>query len=101
MAIDWIGFCYATLVAFGGVLGYTRKGSIVSLAAGLFFGLVAAYGAYCVTWNPRDVKISLIAASTLATVMGLRYKRSKKMMPSGLVAGISLFMILRLVIGLF
>lgn len=26
MAIDWIGFAYAALLAVGGVVGYTRKG---------------------------------------------------------------------------
>nr|XP_042704731.1 transmembrane protein 14A [Chrysemys picta bellii] len=58
MAIDWIGFGYAIVVALGGVVGYTRKGSIVSLAAGLFFGLMSGYGAYCVTHDSKDVKIS-------------------------------------------
>uniref|UniRef100_A0A8C4VIL8 Transmembrane protein 14C n=1 Tax=Gopherus evgoodei TaxID=1825980 RepID=A0A8C4VIL8_9SAUR len=54
MAIDWIGFGYAIVVALGGVVGYTRKGSIVSLVAGLFFGLMSGYGAYCVTHDSRD-----------------------------------------------
>lgn len=26
MAIDWIGFAYAAVLAVGGVAGYTRKG---------------------------------------------------------------------------
>ncbi|XP_074905374.1 transmembrane protein 14A isoform X2 [Buteo buteo] len=59
MAIDWIGFAYAALLAVGGVVGYTHKGSKISLAAGLTFGSVAGYGAYCVTRDPRNVKISL------------------------------------------
>ncbi|KAJ7425235.1 transmembrane protein 14A [Willisornis vidua] len=59
MAIDWIGFAYASLLAVGGVVAYTRKGSKISLAAGLTFGSVAAYGAYCVTCDPRNVKMSL------------------------------------------
>nr|XP_021149174.1 transmembrane protein 14A isoform X1 [Columba livia] len=59
MAVDWIGFAYAALLAVGGVVGYTRKGSKISLAAGLTFGSVAGYGAYCITRDPRNVKISL------------------------------------------
>ncbi|KAG6931708.1 transmembrane protein 14A, partial [Chelydra serpentina] len=97
MAIDWIGFGYAIVVALGGVVGYTRKGSIVSLAAGLFFGLVSGYGAYCVTHDSRDVKISFFSAFILTIVMGMRFKRSKKLIPGGLIAGLSLLMILRLV----
>ncbi|XP_034622248.1 transmembrane protein 14A [Trachemys scripta elegans] len=97
MAIDWIGFGYAIVVALGGVVGYTRKGSIVSLAAGLFFGLMSGYGAYCVTHDSKDVKISFFSAFILTIVMGMRFKRSKKLIPGGLIAGLSLLMILRLV----
>ncbi|XP_075058588.1 transmembrane protein 14A [Mixophyes fleayi] len=100
MAIDWIGFGYAGLLAFGGFMGFSRKGSIVSLVAGLTFGLLAAYGALRVSYNPRDIKLSLIAAGCLAVIMGLRYNRSKKVMPAGLVAGISVFMVFRLLLNL-
>ncbi|TFK06773.1 conserved oligomeric Golgi complex subunit 1 [Platysternon megacephalum] len=89
MAIDWIGFGYAIVVALGGVVGYTRKGSIVSLAAGLFFGLMSGYGAYCVTHDSKDVKISFFSAFILTIVMGMRFKRSKKLIPGGLIAGLS------------
>ncbi|KAM3675528.1 transmembrane protein 14A [Ammospiza nelsoni] len=96
MAVDWIGFAYASLLVFGGVVAYTRKGSKISLAAGLTFGSVAAYGAFCVTCDPRNVKISLFSSFLLTIIMGMRFKRSKKLMP-GLVACLSLLMILRLV----
>nr|XP_020849615.1 transmembrane protein 14A [Phascolarctos cinereus]XP_020849616.1 transmembrane protein 14A [Phascolarctos cinereus] len=98
MTVDWIGFGYASIIASGGFLGYHRKGSIVSLVAGLFFGLLAAYGAYRISWDPRDVKMSLLTAFFLTTFMGIRFKRSKKLMPAGIVAGLSLLMILRLVL---
>ncbi|XP_068926693.1 transmembrane protein 14A [Petaurus breviceps papuanus] len=100
MTVDWVGFGYASIIAFGGMLGYHRKGSIVSLVAGLFFGLLAGYGAYCVSRDARDVKISLFTTFLLATIMGIRFKRSKKLMPAGIVAGLSLLMILRLVLML-
>ncbi|XP_063297191.1 transmembrane protein 14A [Pelobates fuscus] len=101
MAIDWIGFGYAAVLALGGFLGYSRKGSLVSLIAGVSFGIVAAYGAYCVSSNPSDVKISLIASISLATIMGLRYNRSRKLMPAGIIAALSLFMVVRLGMSLF
>ncbi|XP_073482753.1 transmembrane protein 14A [Aquarana catesbeiana] len=100
MAVDWIGFAYAVLLASGGFLGFSRKGSIVSLAAGLTFGLLAAYGAFRVSYDPRDIKISLIAAGSLSVIMGLRYNRSRKVMPAGIVAGISIFMVVRLLLNL-
>ncbi|XP_044146260.1 transmembrane protein 14A isoform X2 [Bufo gargarizans] len=101
MAIDWIGFAYAALLVFGGFMGFSRRGSIVSLAAGLLFGLLAAYGALRVSYNPLDIKISLIAAGCLSVVMGMRYLRSKKIMPAGIVAVISISMVLKLLINLF
>ncbi|KFO83953.1 Transmembrane protein 14A, partial [Buceros rhinoceros silvestris] len=95
--IDWIGFAYAAMLAVGGVAGYTRKGSKISLAAGLTFGSVAGYGACCITHDPRNVKTSLFTAFLLTIIMGMRFKRSKKLMPAGVVACLSLLMILRLV----
>nr|XP_045726725.1 transmembrane protein 14A [Mirounga angustirostris] len=73
-------------------------GGVPSLIAGLFIGFLAGYGAYRVSNDKRDVKLSLFTAFFLATIMGVRYKRSKKIMPAGLVAGLSLMMILRLVL---
>uniref|UniRef100_A0A8C6DAM7 Transmembrane protein 14A n=1 Tax=Moschus moschiferus TaxID=68415 RepID=A0A8C6DAM7_MOSMO len=73
-------------------------GGVLSLIAGLFVGFLAGYGAYRVSNDKRDVKLSLFTAFLLATIMGVRFKRSKKIMPAGLVAGLSLLMILRLVL---
>ncbi|XP_042302833.1 transmembrane protein 14A [Sceloporus undulatus] len=100
MSVDWFGFGYAAIVALGGVVGYIRKGSKISLIVGLFSGLMAAYGAYWVTHDPRDVKISLITAFLLTIVMGVRFKRTKKLMPAGIIAALSLLMVLRLVLRL-
>ncbi|KAH0622018.1 hypothetical protein JD844_023901 [Phrynosoma platyrhinos] len=100
MSVDWLGFGYAAIVALGGVIGYIRKGSKISLIVGLFFGLMAGYGAYWVTHDPRDVKISLMTAFLLTIVMGVRFKRTKKLMPAGIIAALSLLMVLRLVLRL-
>uniref|UniRef100_A0A8C0Y0V0 Transmembrane protein 14A n=1 Tax=Cyprinus carpio carpio TaxID=630221 RepID=A0A8C0Y0V0_CYPCA len=73
-------------------------GSVVSLIAGLFFGSVSAYGAYRITNDPHDYWISLIAAGVLTVVMGMRFRKSGKLMPAGIMAGLSLLMVLRLLI---
>ncbi|XP_068135462.1 transmembrane protein 14A [Hyperolius riggenbachi] len=98
MALDWIGFGYAGLLALGGFMGFSRKGSIVSLIAGLSFGLLAAYGAMRVSYDPSDIKISLIAAGSLSVIMGVRYNHSRKFIPAGAVAGISISMVIRLLL---
>ncbi|KHJ43999.1 transmembrane protein 14C [Trichuris suis] len=56
---DLLGFAYAASVAFGGVLGYVRAGSVPSLASGLIFGVLAGYGAYRSGLKPADYTIML------------------------------------------
>ncbi|XP_045698487.1 transmembrane protein 14A isoform X2 [Phyllostomus hastatus] len=67
---------------------FSITGGVPSLIAGLSIGLLAGYGAYRVSNDRRDVKVSLFTAFFLATIMGVRFKRSKKVMPAGLVAGL-------------
>ncbi|XP_037693261.1 transmembrane protein 14A-like [Choloepus didactylus] len=96
--MDPLSFGYAALVTFGSIWGYKWRGSIPSLIAGLFVGLLAGYGANHVSNDKQDIKISLLVAFFLATIMGVWFQRPKKIMPAGLVAGLSLMMILRLVL---
>ncbi|XP_006021861.1 transmembrane protein 14C [Alligator mississippiensis] len=96
MSWDWIGFSYAALIASGGVIGYTKAGSVPSLAAGLLFGGLAGLGAYQQSKDPKNVWLSLIASGTLTAVMGMRFYNSRKFMPAGLIAGASILMVGRL-----
>ncbi|XP_030603522.1 transmembrane protein 14A [Archocentrus centrarchus] len=98
MAVDWIGFSYAAAVAFGGYMGYKRKGSVMSLMAGLVFGGLSAFGAYIMSNDPKDIKVSLLASGVLAVIMGVRYKNSGKLMPAGIMTGLSLLMVFRLLL---
>ncbi|XP_028982760.1 transmembrane protein 14A [Betta splendens] len=98
MAIDWIGFGYAAAIAFGGFMGYKKKGSVMSLVAGLVFGGLAAYGAYNMSIDPRNIKFSLLSSAVLSVVMGMRYKKSGKLLPAGIVTGLSLLMVFRLLL---
>lgn len=81
MVVDWLGFGYAAAIAFGGFMGYKRKGtkftfekkvqvlnslffhvytgSVMSLMAGLVFGGLSFYGAFNITYNSKDIKVSL------------------------------------------
>ncbi|KAM7379653.1 hypothetical protein PAMP_005194 [Pampus punctatissimus] len=100
MAVDWIGFSYAALVAVGGIVGYVKAGSITSLGAGLLFGLLAAVGAYLASQNPKNVWLSLGTSGTLATVMGLRFLSSWKFMPAGLMTLASGLMVAKIITGM-
>ncbi|XP_026164742.1 transmembrane protein 14A [Mastacembelus armatus] len=98
MAVDWIGFCYAAAIAFGGFMGYKRKGSVMSLMAGIVFGALSTYGAYRVSNDPKDIKFSLLTSGVLSVVMGMRYKKSGKLLPAGIISGLSLLMVFRLLL---
>lgn len=95
MAIDYLAFGYAATVAAGGVLGYVKAGSMVSLIMGLLSGSVLGVGAYQVSQNPKNLYLSLGTSAVLAGIMGMRYMKSGKVMPAGLVAGISLLFVVR------
>ncbi|XP_054654923.1 transmembrane protein 14A [Dunckerocampus dactyliophorus] len=96
MAFDWIGLGYAAAIFLGGYMGYRRKGSVMSLMAGILFGGLSAYGAYNISNNPADIKVSLCASGVLSVVMGTRYKKSGKLMPAGIMTVLSLLMVFRL-----
>ena len=107
MTTDYPGFGFAALVAAGGAMGFIKKRSVPSLAAGLTFGLLAAAGA----WQVAVLRISCVSSQwlqasqpgatpylgagvsgLLAGVMGARAIRSGAVMPAGLVAVLGLAM---------
>ncbi|XP_015710099.1 transmembrane protein 14C-like [Coturnix japonica] len=95
MEYDWVGFGYAALLAYGGIMGYVKAGSVPSLSAGLFFGGLAGLGAYQQSKDPKNIWLSLVASGTLSAIMGMRYYNTRKPM-TGIVAGASLLMVGRL-----
>ncbi|XP_028399513.1 transmembrane protein 14C-like [Dendronephthya gigantea] len=97
-ATDYISYGYAAVVAFGGVFGYVKAGSVMSLAMGLLFGGLAGYGAMQTSANPRNVMVGLCASGVLGLVMGVRTFKSGrfKLMPAGLVLILSLLQVGRL-----
>ncbi|XP_057704774.1 transmembrane protein 14A [Corythoichthys intestinalis] len=98
MAIDWIGYGYAATILLGGFMGYKKKGSVMSLMAGLVFGGLSAYGAYNISNKPTDIKVLLFASGLLSVVMGSRYKNSGKLVPAGIMTVLSLLMVFRLLL---
>ncbi|XP_048255688.1 transmembrane protein 14C-like isoform X2 [Haliotis rufescens] len=95
MAIDIISFAYAATIAAGGVLGYVKAGSMPSLAMGVACGAVMGVGAYQTTNDPKNVSLSLATSALLTGVMGYRFISSGKFMPAGMVASLSLLMLMR------
>lgn len=94
--MDFFGFGYAAIVATGGIIGYVKAGSAISLAMGLLFGGLSAFGAYQTSQDPRNFYVLLLTSGSLMALMGYRFMNSGKFMPAGLVAALSLLMVVRL-----
>merc|ERR1712037_754560 len=95
MSYDLISFAYAALVALGGIMGFVKKGSIMSAAMGVIAGSLAGFGAYQTSVNPNNYILSLLVSAGLTALMGYRFVNSGKFMPAGLVLALSLAMVAR------
>jgi uncharacterized membrane protein (UPF0136 family) len=93
MPADVLGVVYAGIVAAGGVIGYLKAGSVPSLLAGLVSGLCAGYGAFT-----SNYYILLSVSLLLSGLMGYRFMNSGKVMPAGMVAALSILIVIRCVI---
>merc|ERR1711973_12718 len=89
---DYVAYAYAALVATGGIMGYVKKGSLMSGAMGLAFGGLMALGAYQTSADRNNFYLSMGISGTLTAIMGKRYLASGALMPAGLVAAMSLAM---------
>jgi len=96
--VDYLGYAYAAVVALGGIMGYLKAGSVMSLGAGLTFGSLAAFGARQVSVDPSRYHVLLVVSTMLATLMGYRFANSGKFMPAGLVASLSVATVIRIVL---
>jgi len=96
----WIVLVYGILVAVGGVMGYAKASSTASLISGLGAGLILAgasvammKGSYSAGWW-----IALVVALLLLARFGsVAVSKGLKLMPGGLVIGLSLIVILTLI----
>ena len=109
---------YGAMLIAGGVMGYVKANSIMSLATGGGIGIamlivaVSSYNDYqaCANENRKGVSNSkgnfqsatysywvwsaVLSMLTFAITGDHRYQKTGKMMPNGYVAAISLFMVL-------
>ncbi|XP_038688908.1 protein FATTY ACID EXPORT 6-like isoform X1 [Tripterygium wilfordii] len=90
---------YGLILIGGGVFGYFKKGSTASLAGGVGTGLVLVLAGYLSLKAFEKRKnshfaliVETVCAVTLTYVMGQRYYQTSKIMPAGMVAGISVLM---------
>jgi uncharacterized membrane protein (UPF0136 family) len=82
--ILWI---YIALLVAGGLMGFLKAGSKISLISSLVFAvLLALFAAGIIPWVPgADILLLLLVAVFL-----MRYVKTKKFMPSGLMIVLTL-----------
>lgn len=84
---------YGTLIGVGGVMGYLKRGSLMSLGAG---GVSSALLFFVYTELPNRPAfasyLGLGVSTTLLGAMGYRFQKTGKMFPAGVVALLSLGM---------
>jgi len=81
MAYDLIAFAYAAAVAAGGILGFVKKGSVMSGVMGVAAGTLMGYGAYQTSANPNHYHLSLAVSGGLTAFMGYRWVSSQPAYP--------------------
>ncbi|KAI7865093.1 transmembrane protein 14C [Spinellus fusiger] len=82
--MEYFGYVYGTLVAVGGLIGYVKAGSQISLLSGLVLGTGISVGAYKASYG--SIGLGLASNLILLAVMANRYRKTGKFMPAGLIA---------------
>ncbi|XP_068644363.1 protein FATTY ACID EXPORT 6-like [Aristolochia californica] len=90
---------YGLIVLAGGVVGYVKRGSTASLAGGAGSGILLLIAGILTLKAFEKRKNSYfgmimetVVAVVLTWVMGQRYIETSKIMPAGVVAGLSALM---------
>ena len=79
------------LTVVGGLMGYVKKGSQISLIAGLSMGSLLLASGYMIAKTDYIYEAHLLASATsgiMSIAMGHRYIQTMKFMPAGIVATI-------------
>jgi uncharacterized membrane protein (UPF0136 family) len=92
---------YAVLLAVGGVIGYTKAGSRPSLIAGSASAVAAVLALVLSFQNPGlGMGLGALVAILLAVFFGYRFAvKTRKFMPAGLLAVVSLIVLAVMLIG--
>jgi uncharacterized membrane protein (UPF0136 family) len=87
----WVALIYGGLVILGGVLGFLKAHSKVSLVSGLIFGGVLVWCGWLLRAgdNREALSMATLLAVTLLALFAVRFLNHRKFMPAGLLAILS------------
>ncbi|MBI3602755.1 MAG: TMEM14 family protein [Candidatus Omnitrophica bacterium] len=85
---------YGIFLLVGGYFGF-KKGSMISLAMGVGSGLLIFLGLWLMTLNPKGAWVFLSSVSGfLVLTFFLRVIKTQAFMPSGMLLGVSLLVLI-------
>jgi len=93
-------FLYGLFTLIGGIIGYTKSRSQVSLISGCFFGVLLLSGALAaLKGNPWGLTLAMIITTLLVIVFILRWLKTRKVMPAGMMVGLGLLSLAVMLLG--
>jgi uncharacterized membrane protein (UPF0136 family) len=82
---------YGVIMILGGIMGYVKVGSKASLLSGVGMGLALLASSYGVWHEKREALIaSVVIAALLVALFAMRLVKTKRFMPAGVLAILSL-----------
>lgn len=85
MTWQWIVWIYVALLVAGGAVGFLKAGSKISLITSVAFALPLALAAAGIL----PVIVAQVMLGLVAVAMGVRFGRSKRFMPAGMICALS------------
>jgi uncharacterized membrane protein (UPF0136 family) len=84
-------WAYGVIMILGGIMGYLKVGSKASLLSGVGMGLALLVSGYGVSRGSRDsLIVSVVIAALLVALFAIRLAKTKRFMPAGVLAALSL-----------
>lgn len=97
MLSAYISIGYAILIISGGIIGYATAKSRASLIAGVVSGVLMLVAALLQLQNIAiGLPVAIAIALGLTVVFLMRYRKTRKVMPSAVMAAVSLLVFLAL-----
>jgi uncharacterized membrane protein (UPF0136 family) len=82
---------YGVIMMLGGIMGYLKVGSKASLLSGVGMGLGLLASGYGVWQGSRDsLIVAVVIAALLVALFAIRLAKTKRFMPAGVLAILSL-----------
>lgn len=103
--IEWMGIAtlgiYAVLLGAGGLVGFLKAGSKPSLIAGSISAVIALISLGISFYSRTGFRLGLLLAVAMTTVFAIRFRKSGKFMPSGMLGIASAVVAILMMITVF